>query len=961
MTRHSAKSDLLCAGTPMGSRVLGVLLFVAVAAACSGTDGDATDRLRTTATPAGGEDNCIPVSEEPTIRLEANRPANIYFTLNGQVPDPETADPVNGPTFVARSPVVNIPVAYDGMPLMYFAIDDEGNTEEIRLERYCLDGPPICTASPEPGLYNHHVTVEISAKGGETATVYYTTDSSPPNPDNHPANPAIQKGAAPLDDIVLRQTTQLKWRCVDELGNEEDVRSGTYTIDTVPPISEASPAGGFFYTAADEVPIDVEIRIVNNDTGIIFWTDNGAVPQADDPQGHTHVSPINASPTLDASTVLRYRARDKAHNWEEHAGEPYNQDVYIVDDQPVAAATPPGGGYTADEIDVVLAAFPGEATMTYSVNGSSFQAYGGGDIHLDTREAELRIRTYYQGARVDSTEFYELGVASESVVYDEEFLDTSNIDMGLDEHPDKPGVPRAVVDTDAGAVRLPRVPVEEHSRRVVDVDFQQILGFDWAHDAAYEVLVMPDHVAVLDGQQGPGSGELGPGLKIYSLSAASNPQLSYASRVPSPSSNDTPLVALELINSEFGADNWAVVGSQGSYAFDGTPIPGELHLVDVSSPGSPVVRAATEATVFRQGFNTSPANRPLLATRNGSGVFYGALRDNGSELASFQVTGADAEVDLSRLDKVAVPGGAQVVAMDFIPETGQAGLVLLDAACGLHVVDEASTPGNLGFSGSTISVCNPSDHAPTALLGLETQSGLDSADDVFAVAVYDTGDGPQASIVNLEATGDRRQDILPAGSRPGSSVWGVGSLFSEGATEPGIALSGGDAGVFIYDATNLASVASGDTATLTYLQTVIAAGFDVDGLAAVPDSVTTGDELFLLGKLWDDGGSEADSSGVVAWRVPRTFRDYVDKAFLQSTNVNPDTSKAVEAVKYDDNDFGGQVDFFISRDGVNFKRFNCCTFHEFSSPSNQVYWRAELERGDPLPELRKLVLRLDYP
>ena len=305
-----------------------------------------------------------------TFTLKADRQANIFFTLDGTPPKAETANCKNGPTFCGESPISNIPFVYDGMTLQYFAIDTCGNQERVKTDILRIDRAPTTVADPPPGLYNKPITVALTAsdESAEVSapTIYWTTDGSSPDP----ANPNVGKsvGAA---QIPLQNSVTLKWFAIDNNNNQETEKTGQYTIDALPPLSEASPKSGFFDGA-----IDVVVKIVN-DTGTLYLTTTGGIPLQNDPNGHTQTAALQTTLTLAESTILRFTSVDKAGNVE-HAAGAYNQEIYVIDGLPAVIATPPGGTYSESELTITVTGAPASDTnLFFSIAGGAEAPYMG--------------------------------------------------------------------------------------------------------------------------------------------------------------------------------------------------------------------------------------------------------------------------------------------------------------------------------------------------------------------------------------------------------------------------------------------------------------------------------------------------------------------------------------------------------------------------------------------------------
>lgn len=928
--------------------LLGAALALGLGA-CAGDDDDLSGATpRTTASPRGGT---FPISADQRICLRSDRPAHIYFTLTGSVPNPETADPRLGPTFVARSPVCNIPVAYDGMPLMFFAIDDAGNQEAVKVERYGLDGPPTCTANPPPGLYNRVLDVTISADEA-TATVLYTVDGSQPDA----ANPNALRGPTPFGPIRIDTSTQLRWRCEDPAGNIETIRSGQYTIDMIPPISAAEPPGGFYTTAAGQIPLTVTLRIISNDTGVIYYTRNGAKPVANDPWGHTDVAPLQAQLSIDRSSILRFTSVDQAGNTEDHGEAEFNEAIYIVDNRPLGWATPPGGRYSEDSILVELGAAPTETVLTYSINGSPFQAYTG-PITLSGREVELRIRTQ-TGAGVPEThtEIYELGVATVTADFTESFNNTNNIDINADPAPLAATTPVALIE--GGAARLPRTPVTTLGTSFSSAELIQspaIVGnpiYPWAQRMRSNAGGAGGYAFALNG--GPanaGTGQASTGVQIYELggSLPNSPTPQWRHTLPVGgaeiwhglttmlSSGGTPLLAVASDTAVGGSDQirFYAIGGSAPESLGAADAVTEISMLTFPIFSEPVASAPLVAPLFQPGL--------VFANERGGSL---------SRIVALEVTGSS-NFTVQRRGSITIPGTQFATAMHLVRDQPlNTRLAIATADCRLFLI-AANDPDNLVLSDST-TVCG-SGTSPTALAAFEIGGNG------YVLVAY--GTSPQIALVDETSRAVIATAILPD-FRPGSAVWHMAVVNVPDATAPVLALGGGPDGLFFYDLADVPAIVAQTRDHLSYLQRATRTNTQAWGLHVYDPIGASTPSLFVQGFQQTGAGGTGDAG---AWflRIPDNLRDFVPTAFVQSVGLNPrDGNPPIRAIKFDNNDFEGQVSFFYSRDGSIFQPFNCCGIRDINPPSTQVWtqvwWRAVLKDGATAPVLRELKLRFDY-
>ncbi|MBW1808462.1 MAG: chitobiase/beta-hexosaminidase C-terminal domain-containing protein [Deltaproteobacteria bacterium] len=110
---------------------------------------------------------------------------------------------------------------------------------------------PVTGADPAGGNFATAVSVSLNCSDGNGSgclATFYTTDGSTPD----------QSSSVYSSAISISADTVLKFLSVDNAGNEESVRTESYTIggtvDTTAPVTTAAPVGGS-YTAAQNVSL----------------------------------------------------------------------------------------------------------------------------------------------------------------------------------------------------------------------------------------------------------------------------------------------------------------------------------------------------------------------------------------------------------------------------------------------------------------------------------------------------------------------------------------------------------------------------------------------------------------------------------------------------------------------------------------------------------------------------------
>jgi len=230
----------------------------------------------TTASPAGGT-----FSSAQNVTLTANEPATIFYTTNGSTPT------ISSPTYAGA---IAIPAT---TILKFFGLDAAGNSETVKTAVYILNldtTTPVTTASPAGGTFTSPQYVTLAAN--ETATIYYTINGSTPT-----TSSPVYSGP-----IAVSVTTTLKFFAKDTAGNSEAMRTVTYTIDSTPPATTASPAGGSYSSAQN-------VTLTANEPATIYYTTNGSDPTISSPSYAVGI-------VIPATTTLKFFAQDTAGNSE---------------------------------------------------------------------------------------------------------------------------------------------------------------------------------------------------------------------------------------------------------------------------------------------------------------------------------------------------------------------------------------------------------------------------------------------------------------------------------------------------------------------------------------------------------------------------------------------------------------------------------------------------------------------
>ncbi|NOK05185.1 MULTISPECIES: chitobiase/beta-hexosaminidase C-terminal domain-containing protein, partial [Myxococcus] len=220
--------------------------------------------------------------------------AAIHYTTNGAIPTLDSS--------VYQEPLVLTATTR----VRFIAVDWAGNVSDVVSEMYTREAsaedrtPPSTTATPAGGTYQSTQSVVLActdnADGSGCAATYYTLDGSAPT------TSSLRYTAA----ISISTSATLRFFSVDLAGNAEPAKSEQYTLDTVAPVTTASPAGGSY---TDAVTVTLSCSDSGSGCRETRYTLDGSAPEAG--------SPVYAGPfSISVSTTLRFASVDHAGNVE---------------------------------------------------------------------------------------------------------------------------------------------------------------------------------------------------------------------------------------------------------------------------------------------------------------------------------------------------------------------------------------------------------------------------------------------------------------------------------------------------------------------------------------------------------------------------------------------------------------------------------------------------------------------
>jgi len=193
-------------------------------------------------------------------------------------------------------------------------------------------------ATPNGGLYNTNQTVNLNMN--VPGTIYYTLDGTDPT----------TSSSIYVVPINMNINTVLKYLAVDLAGDQSQVYTENYTIDTVPPTVSADPIEGF-YNSTKIVTLNM------SEPGTIYYTLNRSDPNT---ASLVYINPI----TINSNTQLNFFAVDLAGN-----PSLYHYYTYTIDTvPPTAYASPPGGIYNTTQ--TVTLNIDKDGTIYYTLDGT---------------------------------------------------------------------------------------------------------------------------------------------------------------------------------------------------------------------------------------------------------------------------------------------------------------------------------------------------------------------------------------------------------------------------------------------------------------------------------------------------------------------------------------------------------------------------------------------------------------
>ncbi len=173
--------------------------------------------------------------------------------------------------------------------------------------------PPDVQIQPAPGKYHEKIQVKLTTE--PDAELFIATGDGQPMPY--------------LVPLQLKKDTVVRYFAKDRYGNlsTESIARYEIRLDTVPPVSTASPRGGKYFHP-------VSVRLNTEDGGVVHYTTDGSKPTR---TSQTYLNPV----AMRKDTTIRLFAVDAAGNAEDVHKEVYT--IRVDSTKPITLAEPSGG------------------------------------------------------------------------------------------------------------------------------------------------------------------------------------------------------------------------------------------------------------------------------------------------------------------------------------------------------------------------------------------------------------------------------------------------------------------------------------------------------------------------------------------------------------------------------------------------------------------------------------------
>ncbi|WP_298438780.1 chitobiase/beta-hexosaminidase C-terminal domain-containing protein [Geobacter sp.] len=220
----------------------------------------------------------------------------------------------------------------DGSKSVYVKFrDGAGNWSTAPSDTIVLDtAAPSTSASPVGGTYTSNQSVTLACSDGTGSgcdRIYYTTDGTAPTTSSSVYATALNISA----------TTTLKYFATDKAGNNEAVKSQSYTIDTTPPTGEIIINGGATATSTANVTLALSASDASGVVSMQFSNDNTTW---NSPEAYA-TSKAWTLLSGDGSKAVYVKYKDRAGNW----SAAFSATIVLDTAAPSTGASLSGGTY----------------------------------------------------------------------------------------------------------------------------------------------------------------------------------------------------------------------------------------------------------------------------------------------------------------------------------------------------------------------------------------------------------------------------------------------------------------------------------------------------------------------------------------------------------------------------------------------------------------------------------------
>ena len=221
-----------------------------------------------------------------------------------------------------------IQIRYGDGTVINYSYDKAGN----RVSESIPDvTPPTTIASPPGGAYNTTQSITLTCNDGQGGSgcdkIYYTPDGTAPTT----ASPVY---SSPINILA---TTTLKFFAGDLAGNNEAVKTQTYTIDTTPPTGTIAINSGASSTNSLNVTLTLSCSDAQGCSQMQLSNDNVTYSTT---EIYAATKAWSLSPG-DGSKTVYVKFKDTPGNW----STPYSSSILLDTTAPITTASPAGGTY----------------------------------------------------------------------------------------------------------------------------------------------------------------------------------------------------------------------------------------------------------------------------------------------------------------------------------------------------------------------------------------------------------------------------------------------------------------------------------------------------------------------------------------------------------------------------------------------------------------------------------------